>query len=199
VSLRVISATNRDLVQAVRSGSFREDLYYRLKVVPLRVPPLRERREDIELLAKHFLNQYNIAFSKTFKGLSDRALAAMSRYEWPGNVRELKNMIERAVLLFDGDIIDAEHLAFGELSSQGRSEVIRALEIALTDRIGDNGIDFDGTICNIERELIDKALKQADYNQSEAARLLGIRRDKLRYKMRTLDLAVCARGGDAQI
>jgi two-component system, NtrC family, response regulator AtoC len=199
VSLRVISATNRDLVQAVRSGLFREDLYYRLKVVPLRVPPLRERREDIELLAKHFLNQYNIAFSKAFKGLSDRALAAMSRYEWPGNVRELKNMIERAVLLFDGDIIDAEHLAFGELSSQGRSEVIRALEIALNDRIGDNGIDFDGTICNIERELIDKALKQADYNQSEAARLLGIRRDKLRYKMRTLDLAVCARGGDAQI
>jgi DNA-binding NtrC family response regulator len=197
VSLRIISATNRDLVQSVRAGTFREDLYYRLKVVPLRAPPLRERREDIELLAKHFLNQYNIAFSKDFKGFSDKALRAMHEYPWPGNVRELKNVIERGVLLFDGDTIEAEHLSFGEMAGGSRNQMMRTLEETLSSRIAQNGIDFDGMICNIERELIDKALRQAGYNQSEAARLLGIKRDKLRYKMKTMDLEVCAREGDA--
>ncbi|HVP57132.1 MAG TPA: sigma-54 dependent transcriptional regulator, partial [bacterium] len=116
VSLRIISATNKDLAQEVKAGKFREDLYYRLKVVPLRVPALRERREDILLIAKHFLNKYNIAFSKNFRGFSERAVKAMVAYAWPGNVRELKNMIERAVLLSDGDMLDAEHLSFGELT-----------------------------------------------------------------------------------
>jgi two-component system response regulator AtoC len=196
VSLRIISATNKDLAQEVRAGKFREDLYYRLKVVPLRVPPLRERREDIELIGKHFVNKYNIAFSKSFKGFSDRAVKAMATYAWPGNVRELKNMIERAVLLFDGEILDAEHLSFGELTGASRNQVIRALDEALSAHIPENGVDFDGIICNIEKELIEKALYQADYNQSEAARLLGIKRDKLRYKTKTLGLEVGAREGD---
>ena len=196
VSLRIISATNKDLAQAVRQGSFREDLYYRLKVVPLRVPPLRERREDIELLAKHFLNTYNVAFSKDFKGFSEGALKAMLDYSWPGNVRELKNVIERAVLLFDGDAVEVEHLSMGELARGSHNEVIHDLEEALANRIADNGVDFDGMICNIERELVEKALLQADRNQSEAARLLRIKRDKLRYKIKALDLAVLAREGD---
>ncbi|MFH1220407.1 MAG: sigma-54 dependent transcriptional regulator [Candidatus Eisenbacteria bacterium] len=197
VSLRIISATNKDLAQRVREGLFREDLYYRLKVVPIRVPPLRERREDIELLAKHFLNNFNKAFSKDFKGFSEKALKAMCNYAWPGNVRELKNVIERTVLLFEGEIVEAEHLSFGDLASGSGNQTIRALENALSNRIAENGIDFDGMICNIERELIDRALRQADYNQSEAARLLGIKRDKLRYKIKALELAVGAREGDA--
>ncbi|MFZ1946375.1 MAG: sigma-54 dependent transcriptional regulator, partial [bacterium] len=196
VNLRIISATNRDLAQAVRTGSFREDLYYRLKVVPLRVPALRERREDIESLAKHFLNHYNVAFSKSFQGFSDRALKAMHDYAWPGNVRELKNVIERAVLLFDGSTVEADHLSMGELAAGGRNELVRSLEESLTGRIADNGVDFDGLICNIERELVEKALEQAGYNQSEAARLLRIKRDKLRYKMKLLNLAVLAGDGD---
>jgi two-component system response regulator AtoC len=196
VNLRIISATNRDLAQAVRAGSFREDLYYRLKVVPLRVPALRERREDIELLAKHFLNHYNVAFSKGFQGFSERALKAMQEYAWPGNVREMKNVIERAVLLFDGTTIEADHLSMGELAAGGRNELVRSLEESLTGRIADNGVDFDGLICNIEKELVEKALAQTGYNQSEAARLLRIKRDKLRYKMKVLNLAVLAGDGD---
>jgi DNA-binding NtrC family response regulator len=120
----------------------------------------------------------------------------MATYAWPGNVRELKNMIERAVLLFDGDTLDADHLSFGELTGANRHHVIRALDEALSAQIPENGVDFDGIICNIEKELIEKALYQADYNQSEAARLLGIKRDKLRYKTRNLGLEVGAREGD---
>jgi DNA-binding NtrC family response regulator len=195
VSLRIISATNRDLAQAVRDGSFREDLYYRLKVVPVRVPPLRERREDIELLAKHFLNQYNTAFSKRFEGFSDKALRVMEHYQWPGNVRELKNVMERAVLLFDGDLIEAEHLSLGELGATDRPAAIEALETLLSGGIPDNGIDFDSLICDIERELIEAALRRSDYNQSLAARLLGIKRDKLRYKTKGLGLEVGAKEG----
>jgi DNA-binding NtrC family response regulator len=101
------------------------------------------------------------------------------------------------VLLFDGDTIQAEHLSMGELAGPTRNEVIRSLEEALGSRIADNGVDFDGMICNIEKELVEKALQQTGYNQSEAARLLRMKRDKLRYKIKALDLAVLAREGDA--
>ena len=193
VDLRIISATNRDLAQTVREGGFREDLYYRLRVVPLRVPPLRERAEDIELLAKHFLNRYNTTFAKDFRGLSDKALRTMQSYQWPGNVRELKNVMERAVLLFDGDLIEGEHLSLGELAAAGGHETIRAVEEAISGRLPEGGIDFDGLICDIERELIEAALVQSNYNQSMAARLLGITRDKLRYKIKGLGFAVGAK------
>lgn len=195
VNLRIISATNRDLAEAVREGRFREDLYYRLKVVPLRVPPLRERREDIELLAKHFLNQFNAAFSKNFLGISERALREMEKYDWPGNVRELKNVMERAVLLFDGDMIEPEHLSLGEPDSLNRNNPLALVEQVIRSGIPENGIDFDSIICDIERELIEQALRQANYNQSLAARLLGIKRDKLRYKMKVLELEVGAKEG----
>jgi DNA-binding NtrC family response regulator len=197
VDLRIVSATNRDLAQTVREGSFREDLYYRLRVVPLRVPPLRERSEDIEILAKHFLSRYNATFSKDFKGLSDGALKTMLGYGWPGNVRELKNVMERAVLLFDGDVIEAEHLSLGELAGSSKHETIRALEDAISGGMPEDGIDFDGLICDIERELIETALRRSGDNQSLAARLLGITRDKLRYKIKGIGLAVGAKeGGD---
>jgi transcriptional regulator with GAF, ATPase, and Fis domain len=195
VDLRLISATNRDLAQTVREGSFREDLYYRLRVVPLRLPPLRERTEDIELLAKHFLSKYNGTFAKDFKGLSDKTLRLMKEYQWPGNVRELKNVMERAVLLFDGELIEPEHLSLGELGGTARHESIQALEEAILGRIPEAGIDFDSLICNIEKELIEAALSQSGYNQSMAARLLRITRDKLRYKVKGLELAIGAKEG----
>jgi two-component system response regulator AtoC len=198
VDLRLVSATNRDLAKAVKEETFREDLYYRLKVVPILVPPLRERKEDIELLAKHFLNQYNRAFSKDFNGFSDEALNLMRGYPWPGNVRELKNVIERAVLLFQGDRIEAEHLSLGDLAGFGRNSSLGEVENAVTGGIPDKGIDFDGLICNIERDLIETALRQSDYNQSLAARLLGITRDKLRYKIKGLGLTVGAKESDSQ-
>jgi two-component system response regulator AtoC len=196
VSLRIISATNKDLAQAVREGSFREDLYYRLKVVPLKVPALRERKEDIELLGKHFLNQFNSAFNKDFQGFSDKALRLMHEYPWPGNVRELKNVIERAVLLFDARDIAPEHLSLGELGGTNRNRAIQAIEDVITGGIPDNGIDFDDLICDIEREIIEKALIQSGYNRSLTARLLGIKRDKLRYKVKGLGLAAGARQDD---
>jgi two-component system response regulator AtoC len=195
VDLRLISATNRDLAQTVREGGFREDLYYRLRVVPLRVPPLRERTEDIELLAKHFLSKYNGTFAKDFKGLSEKTLKLMKEYQWPGNVRELKNVMERAVLLYEGELIEPEHLSLGELAGTARHESIQALEEAILGRIPEGGIDFDSLICNIERELIEAALSQSGYNQSMAARLLRITRDKLRYKIKGLELAVGAKEG----
>jgi DNA-binding NtrC family response regulator len=176
----------------VRDGSFREDLYYRLKVVPLRLPPLRERREDIEILAKHFLNQFNGTFGKDFQGFSPQALKMMAGYAWPGNVRELKNVIERAVLLFDGSEIQPDHLSLGELAASGSHEILKPVEEIMVEGIPDNGVDFDEIICNIERELVERALQQSDYNQSLAARLLGIKRDKLRYKVKGLGLAVGA-------
>jgi DNA-binding NtrC family response regulator len=188
VDLRIVSATNRDLAQAVKEGTFREDLYYRLKVVPLRIPPLRERREDVELLAKHFLNKYNRVFSKRFQGLSDGALKVMQQYPWPGNVRELKNVMERAVLLFEGDLIEPEHLSLGELGTCDGNATVRVLEELISSGIPDDGVDFDGLICDIEREVIETALRQSAYNQSQTARLLGIKRDKLRYKLKGLGL-----------
>jgi two-component system response regulator AtoC len=192
VDLRIISATNRDLAKAVQEGTFREDLYYRLKVVPLTVPPLRERREDIEILAKHFLNQYNKTFSKDFQGFSDQALQRIREYAWPGNVRELKNVIERAVLLFENHLVEVEHLSLGEMAGPGRNHTLSELENVITGGIPDNGIDFDRIMCDIETELITRALQESNYNQSLAARLLGISRDKLRYQIKVLGLTVGA-------
>jgi DNA-binding NtrC family response regulator len=197
VDLRIVSATNKDLAKAVSDGRFREDLYYRLKVVPLKIPALRERKEDIELLAKHFINHYNTTFSKNFRGVSERALRIMLTYRWPGNVRELKNVMERAVLLYEGELIEADHLSLGELAGTERRRSIQTIEDAMSAGIPENGIDFDTLICDIEGELIERALRQSDYNQSLAARLLGIKRDKLRYKIKGLGLAVDAKEGSS--
>jgi DNA-binding NtrC family response regulator len=153
---------------------------------------LRERREDIEILAKHFLNQFNGTFSKDFQGFSEAALKLMRDYAWPGNVRELKNVVERAVLLFEDAEIQPDHLSLGELATSSSYEILKPVEEIMVGGIPDNGIDFDEIICNIERELVERALQQSGYNQSLAARLLGIKRDKLRYKVKGLGLAVGA-------
>jgi len=141
VDVRILSATNRDLAGKVRDGSFREDLYYRLKVIPLRIPPLRERPEDILLLAEHFLQSFSLQFRKGFAGIADAAARRLTAYAWPGNIRELRNVIERAVLL--------EELVSG-----------------------------------LEEALVRKAYRTAGGNQTVAARLLQLNRDKLRYRMK---------------
>ena len=190
VSVRVISATNRDLGEAVREKVFREDLYYRLKVIPIYVPPLRERKEDIDALVRHFLDRFNRQFNKRFRSVSAEAFSIIMSYPWPGNIRELKNMIERIVLLVDDVELRPEHLPAGIHSGapRGDDRAKHDLEVALARPYPGEGIDFEGIVTNVEKELIAKAMKEAGGNQSGAARLLGLNRDKLRYRLKQYDL-----------
>jgi two-component system response regulator AtoC len=188
VSVRVISATNQDLSAMVREQRFREDLYYRLKVVPIRVPPLRERREDILPLARHFLEQFNRQFQKEFRTIDAEAERFLLSYPWPGNIRELRNMFERIVLLNHGDTILPQHLqaAVGPLHTPGPADTpLTALHDVLDGRhLPESGFDLEGALGTVEREIIQLAFDQTRGNQSRAATLLGMKRDKLRYRMK---------------
>lgn len=187
VSVRIISATNSDLESAVQKRTFREDLYYRLKVVPIHIPPLRERKEDIYLLLKHFLNHFNKQFNKNFQEVEERAYEIILNYPWPGNIRELKNMVERIVLLEDDKVLRAEHLPIGIREGTPIKQELgsaRRLEMALSKPFGEEGVDFEGLMQNIEQELIEKALREAGGNQSKAARMLRLNRDKIRYRIK---------------
>jgi len=187
VSVRIISATNRDLKKEVEENRFRPDLYYRLKVVPLLVPPLRERKEDLIAFAKYFTNHFNKKFNKNFEVIGEGAKQAMFDYHWPGNIRELRNSIERIVLLEDGPELKAEHLPF----SGGRDEeasIGKRIDQILSRPIPEDGIDFEKIVGDLEREMIVKASDQAKWNQSLTSRLLNLKRDKLRYRMKTYNL-----------
>jgi two-component system response regulator AtoC len=191
VSVRIISATNRDLKTAVQDKGFREDLYYRLKVIPIHIPPLRERKEDIYLLLKHFLNQYNKQFNKSFKEIADDSYEAILDYPWPGNIRELKNMIERIVLLEDDETLKLAHLPpsvkEGSISLSEPS-IIRRFEAAFSRPLPGEGIPFEELLRKAEREFIVKAMRESGGNQSKAARMLQLNRDKLRYRLKNFDL-----------
>ncbi len=167
---RIIAATNKNLKKSVRDGEFREDLYYRLQVIPVYMPPLRERREDIADLVDYFLKKY--AGGRNIKGLGPEAMALMSRYDWPGNIRELENAIERAVILCSGGVITPKYLP-REVTGEDRAE--KGLPIDLPDE----GVSLD----DIERNLIIKALEKSGGNQTKASRLLGITRSALIYRM----------------
>jgi len=188
VSVRMISATNRDLKKAVEARTFREDLYYRLKVVPIYIPPLRERKEDIFPLVKHFMNSFNKRFNKNFLEIDDEAYEIILNYSWPGNIRELKNMIERIVLLEDDTVLRAKYLPVsireGGAHEEGRTSSIRKLESVMTRPYPEEGINFEELMAGLEKELIMKALREANNNQSKAARLLNLHRDKLRYRLK---------------
>ncbi len=151
--VRVITATNRDLSSLVEEGRFRQDLYYRLNVVEIRVPPLRERKEDILPLALHFLALFGRKYSKRVKGFTDRAVRLMESYPWHGNVRELKNAVERAVLFCEGEMIDSEDIAC--FASQG-------------------GSGGRKTIKDLEREYIEEVLREVNFNKKRASEILGI-------------------------
>ena len=183
VDVRVIAATNSDLKAAVRAGAFRQDLYFRLKVVQLRVPPLRARPEDILPLAEHFLARYAGAFAKDFRGIAPDAAAALGACAWPGNIRELRNAIERAVLLEEGPQLRAAHLQLDDDEAEDGS-LARAVARALEGGFDEEGIDLEALVGGLERRLVEAALIRADGNQTRAARLLHLNRDKFRYRLK---------------
>jgi two-component system response regulator AtoC len=162
--------------------TFREDLYYRLNVATIYVPPLRDRKEDIPVLAMRFIDEFNKAFNKQIKRISPDAIDMMMNYSWPGNVRELRNTIERAVLLITGDELKPEHLNFIE-----KDKTIKSFsddEYVL--KIPKQGIKMEQVV----RDLIIKTLEITDGNQIQAAKILGISRSKLRYRMEQLNIEV---------
>ena len=179
VDVRVIAASNRDLRQAVDSGTFRKDLYYRLQVVTITLPPLRDRREDIPLLARHFLGYFSREFKKRLPHLSSEAERLLVQYEWPGNVRELRNVIERAMILEDtGDLLPG-HLP-PEIGGLAPSSALPAP----TFRLPETGVVLE----EVEREFVRQALALTRGNQTRAARLLGLTRDELRYRVKKFGL-----------
>ncbi len=171
VDVRVISATNVPLEELVQQKRFREDLFYRLQVIPIRTPPLRERREDIPLLANHFMERFAQQMGKRVTRVAEEALQLLQRYSWPGNVRELENVIERAVALESSDAILPERLP-ESIRSPSRSEPL--------PKIGD-GFSVDAYLLSLESRLLAEALEQAHGDRTQAARLLGVSSRSLRY------------------
>ncbi len=170
--VRIVAATNKNLEEAVRAGNFREDLYYRLNVVNIHVPPLRERREDIEPLTRHFLQKFAGEMGKKIDDLSPRALSCLLAYEWPGNVRELQNAMERAVVLARSEVITPRELPQGMQDQD---------EICLT--VPERGGSLTEILEDLERQLIVQTLRREKGSQTRAADVLGIKRTTLRYKM----------------
>ncbi len=179
--VRIISATNRDLEKEVLEGRFREDLFYRLNVISINLPPLRERREDIPLLVEHFLHKYAQKLGKNIEGISDFALKALMEYDFPGNVRELENIIERSVALESGPLILPESLTLSHLKSrQSKASKGKPLpEISLPEE----GIDLEALLNEIEVSLLKQALERTNGNKTEAARLLGLNFRSFRYRL----------------
>jgi len=173
VDVRVIAATNKDLLQEIQSGRFREDLYYRLNVVALTVPPLRERREDIPLLAQHFLKVFSEKNNKMIRGFTPQVMDGLIKYGWPGNVRELMNAVERGVVLSRSDYLDVEDLSFilGQTSVPGEA-------------FSGDGVPTGIPLDEVEKATILKTLQMARGNKSEAARRLGITRRTLHKKLK---------------
>ncbi len=176
IDVRVLAATNRDLKKAIEEGTFREDLYYRLNVVPITLPPLRQRREDIPLLVEHFIAKYNREFTRKVKGFSAGATAALYQYDWPGNVRELENVIERAVALAQSETISLRELPL-EISILG-GDVIEDIQKA--------GLSLREARSHFERQYILNILDRVQWNQTEAARVLGLHRNTLAWKLQRL-------------
>jgi len=191
VSVRIISATNQDLQRMCDEGRFREDLYYRLKVVPIRVPALRDRREDIIPLAKHFLYTFSKQFTKPFQGFSPDAEQMLLGYPWPGNIRELKNLMERTVLLETGNRVELDMLKLGtgRTTREIDSPAARLEQVLEEPGMPPDGVPFEDLLADIERALIIKASEATNWNQSRTAELLQLKRDKLRYRMKLYDIS----------
>jgi DNA-binding NtrC family response regulator len=192
VSVRIISATNRDLKKEVALGKFREDLFFRLKVVPIHLPPLRDRFEDLPALVDHFMAEFSSAFHKGFTTVSKGAMDAIRTYEWPGNIRELRNCMERAVLLHEGTELTAEMLQTpgnsGGPVDEGVAEFLGIVRSISETGFPEQGLPFEKLVHSIERFLITKAAEKADWNQTQVARYLHLNRDKLRTRMKNYHL-----------
>jgi len=175
VDLRIIASTNKNITEEVKKENFREDLYYRLKVIPITLPPLRSKREDIPLLAKFFIDEFNSEFKKNIRGISKETEKAFINYNWPGNIRELRNVIERSMILESEDYICPEDLPIELLKNDEQVKDLMDTQI----RIPAGGLNIE----QVEKELIKQALDQTKWNQTKAARLLSLTRDALRYRM----------------
>ncbi|HEX2219486.1 MAG TPA: sigma-54 dependent transcriptional regulator [Gemmatimonadales bacterium] len=181
IDVRILAATNRDLEREAQRERFRRDLYFRLAVILLRLPPLRERAEDVMLLAQHFLQRFGAKYGKQVERLDPRARELLLAYPWPGNVRELSHVIERAVLWSKGPILDVEHLALDVSAGQGEGPQ-ESPDALPSSRPA--GMDLE----QWERSLIEQALRESDGNQTRAAQRLGISRDTLRYRLKKYGL-----------
>jgi DNA-binding NtrC family response regulator len=182
VDVRVISATNRNLKEAIKGGQFREDLFYRLNVFPIHIPPLRERREDIPVLAAFYLDKYSRAFSRGFQEISEDSKTFLSSYNWPGNIRELKNVIEKICIIHQGPTLLPNHLPAEISGTNGHSQKNNGL----FPDIGTIGLEE--AVEEFERKIIEKALENSNGNVLKAAELLKIPRGTLRYKMGKLGI-----------
>jgi two-component system response regulator PilR (NtrC family) len=180
VDVRIVSATNRNLADNVRLGSFREDLYYRLNVIPLHLPPLRDRKEDIPILTNHFIEKYSREFGKEIRTISAYALDLLIQYPFPGNIRELENIIERSVAMETSNIILPENLILHKnLEAKGNFAV---------HELPDSGLDLNEELAKFEREMIEKALQKAEGVKNKAAELLKINYDALYYRCEKLGI-----------
>jgi DNA-binding NtrC family response regulator len=194
VAVRIVAATNKDLMKEVEKGSFRRDLYFRLKVIPIEIPPLRERAEDILPLARLFIQHFNAELRKSVAGIEPQAAELMRAYSWPGNVRELRNAIERAVLLVDGEWIGKHDLPV-ELCASGGAPAAGMPGGSGADsvlKLPAKGIVLE----NLERDLLRQALQRTRGNRTRAARLLGINRDRIRYRIQKFHLEDFAAEGE---
>ncbi len=187
LDVRVIAASNRDLRTEGEAGRFRADLFYRLSVIQIDIPPLRERGDDVQLLAEHYLASFKERLRKNIDSISEEALEAFRNYEWPGNVRELRNVIERAMILEDGDEISAKYLPRA-LSDDGRAStgaVGDGVQQSNHFRLPAKGVSLE----EVEMALVRQAIERSNGNQTKAAELLGISRDQLRYRLKKLEQA----------
>ena len=175
VDVRVIAATNRNLQEEVKQGRFREDLFYRLNVLPISLPPLRERADDIPRLVTFYVDVYNAEFKKKIRGLTPEAMEQIQRHPWPGNIRELRNAIERAMLLSDGPMLEA-----GDFTAGGAV----AMRLGESVELPAGGLDLE----QLERALVVQALERTGWNQTKAAALLGLNRDQIRYRVEKFHL-----------
>ena len=169
--VRIIAATNKDIYEEISNGNFREDLYYRINVVQISIPPLREHKDDIPILANYFFDKYNSFYDKNIKNIKDSAMEKLVGYDFPGNVRELQNIIERAVIMEQRDSLFLDF--FSGMNALPRNS---------------KSTDSNGTLEDLEKEHIRRVIQQVNYNKSQAARILGIARKTLREKMQKYNL-----------
>ena len=175
IDVRLVAASNRDVAKAVQAGTLREDLFYRLNVIPIHLPPLRERREDIPLLVAHFIKRMAVELGRPVRGITPAALAVLDGYRWPGNIRELENVIERAMVLGSGDMLDVDALPPDLRRPQD------ALDVPV--EIPESGLDLQTMLDQIEQRYIQLALTRTGGVQTHAAELLGVSFRQLRYKL----------------